>query len=498
MEVQKRKKIHPLLICGAVVVILLVIGGIFLFCWSQDPYDHKILEHVSIAGLDVGGMTRKEAQNTLEQALAVGLLSQELEIQLPEETLYLSPTDAGLKANVRDAVSSAYAFGREDAAAADSALEIGLLAYLEFDEAAIRNRLESYAAEHDTSLTESTYALEGEIPVLSTESFHADAPCQTLVLTKGIPTVTLDVDAVYAQILAVYDNAVSAEFVIDASQIQPESVPAELALEDILAEYSVEPVNDSLNMETYAFVPGSYGYSFSLEEAENLLSQAAYGETVRISMEYVEPEILGDQVYFRDVLGECETKHGDNENRNTNLRLVCEILNGLILQPGEEFSFNGAIGQRTEERGFKPAPAYSGNRLIDSIGGGVCQTSTTLYNCVLLADLEVLTRFCHGAKVNYVPIGLDAAVNWGTTDFAFRNNFNFPIKIEAETTEEYVKMRILGTDEKDYYIVMTSGYDDSNPAYTYAVSYKNKYDKETDELISKDREAFSTYYNNVE
>ena len=141
--------------------------------------------------------------------------------------------------------------------------------------------------------------------------------------------------------------------------------------------------------------------------------------------------------------------------------------------------------------------AYSGNRLTDAIGGGVCQGSSTLYNCVLLADLEVVTRSCHGATVAYLPLGLDAAVNWGTTDFQFRNNFHFPVKIEAETTEDLVKMRILGTDEKDYYIEMTSGYDDSREDVIYAVSYKNKYSKETGELISKDREAFSTYYRNV-
>ena len=127
----------------------------------------------------------------------------------------------------------------------------------------------------------------------------------------------------------------------------------------------------------------------------------------------------------------------------------------------------------------------------------MCQGSSTLYNCVLLADLEVVARSCHGATIAYLPLGLDAAVNWGTTDFQFRNNFHFPVKIEAETTVDLVKMRILGTDEKDYYIEMTSGYDDSREDVIYAVSYKNKYSKETGELISKDREAFSTYYRNV-
>ena len=113
----------------------------------------------------------------------------------------------------------------------------------------------------------------------------------------------------------------------------------------------------------------------------------------------------------------------------------------------------------------------------DAIGGGVCQGSSTLYNCVLLADLEVVTRSCHGATVAYLPLGLDAAVNWGTTDFQFRNNFHFPVKIEAETTVDLVKMRILGTDEKDYYLslihILNSEY-----IRTALEGYASKFDTE--------------------
>ena len=206
------------------------------------------------------------------------------------------------------------------------------------------------------------------------------------------------------------------------------------------------------------------------------------------------PEILGEQVYFRDVLGYCETKHTDDQNRNINLQLLCKALDGHIIQPGEEFSYNTVVGERTAERGYKPATAYSGKRMIKDIGGGVCQGSTTLYNCALLADVEINERVCHGAKVGYIKLGLDAAVNWNTkTDLRFTNNFHFPMMIRAEVSDGYVKMQILGTDEKDYYVEMycKSGAGDTA---TYARSYKRKYDKETGELLSDELEAYSTYY----
>ena len=121
---------------------------------------------------------------------------------------------------------------------------------------------------------------------------------------------------------------------------------------------------------------------------------------------------------------------------------------------------------------------------------------TTLYNCVLLADLEVVFRACHGAAVSYVPAGLDATVNYLTTDFQFRNQYRFPVKIRAEVSGGYVKMKLLGTDEKDYYVKMetSSGEDD---LAVYARSYKCKYEKQTDALISREIEAFSTYYKNI-
>lgn len=482
------------LIC---LVLVLIAGGVFLLCRAMDPYDNRILAGVSIGGLDVGGMTKREARDALTAALEESLTGMVLEISLPDDTLSLSPADTQVRVNVRKAVNAAYRYGRTETAA-ETACEIGLLPYLKLDEAAIRDVLEAYAAVHDTVVSESGYTLEGEMPALSTDACSSDTPCQSLVLTLGEATVHLDVDAAYGEILAVYNNAIEAaqngEYRVEISEIPPDEVPAMPDLEAIYEELYIAPVDDSLNMETYELVHGSFGYGFSLEDAEQLLAQAEYGDTVTIPMEYTEPEILGDQVYFRDVLGECETPHNTNENRNTNLRLVCEILDGLILQPGEEFSFNGIVGERTAERGFKAAPAYSGSGLVNAIGGGVCQTSTTLYNCALLADLDIIFRVCHGMTVSYVPLGLDATVNWLTTDFQFANSANFPIMIKAEYNDETIKMQLLGTDEKDYYIVM-----EANHAYSYsdhviyAASYKCKYDKETGELISRELEARSTY-----
>lgn len=498
-----RKYLVLFIICGVLLALLLGMGGYLLITALLDPYDCRILNNVSIAGVQVGGMTRKEATEAVEAATLDTYTQNDMVIVLPEQTLRLSPADTGASLNIKQVIKAAYAYGREGTeeenlaayeASQNTEYALSLEPYLGVDESYIRSALEDYAKAYNIAYTDAAFQLEGEKPQLQADLFDPEAEAQTLVVTIGTPRVELDIDAVMEQVRAAYNEN---RFEVTVEEIAPLATPEGPDLAAMHEQLTTAAVDCSLNMETYQYVPGTYGYTFDLEAAQTMADNAVYGETIRIPMETVRAEILGDEVYFRDILGYCETKHNTNENRNNNLRLLCEALDGMILQPGEEFSYNEALGERTAERGYLPAPAYSGDRLVDSIGGGVCQGSTTLYNCVLLADLEVVERLCHGARVSYVPLGLDATVNWGTTDFKFRNSANFPIMIRAEVSEGYVKMWLMGTDEKDYYIVMTSGYDDSNPGYIYAVSYKNKYDKVTNELISKEREAFSTYYTDI-
>ena len=117
--------------------------------------------------------------------------------------------------------------------------------------------------------------------------------------------------------------------------------------------------------------------------------------------------------------------------RDNNLAVACRKINGIILAPGESFSFNGRVGQRTAANGYMLAPIIVGNEYSSSYGGGVCQVSTTLFNAALLGNLQINARSQHTLSVSYVPKGRDAMVNWGTNDFIFTNNSNYSIKINA-------------------------------------------------------------------
>ena len=468
---------------------LVLFGAICIYRTFFCP----LAENITIGGLDVGGMAPNEARRLINQELEESLYRQSLTVQLPEEYLSFSPETYDLQINTGKLLFDALHLSP------DASGELSLSPYLSADEDAIRRKLEDYAARYDTELRQPSWQLEGEAPNLSTEAFDPNMPGQTLVVTVGTPSVHLDINGILEEMMLAFSDAITLcrenRYQITPEN-SPEAIPGTPDAAAIARELEAAPVNDTVDRNSLSLVHGSYGTAVDKDLLAEKILNAAYGETIRIPMQYLSPEILGLDAYFPDVLGAYETRHTNDQNRNTNLQLQCDALNGLVLQPGETFSMNGVLGERTEEKGYLPAPAYSGNRLVNAPGGGVCQGTTTLYNCVLLADLEVVFRACHGVKVGYVPLGLDAAVNFLTTDFQFRNNFHFPIQLRAWMEDEYIKMQILGIDEKDYYIKMETGSGEDEYAY-YARSYKCKYDKETHELISRDVEAFSTYYKTI-
>ena len=483
----KNKKKGFILCIALLLLVLLGILAAVLVIRARDPHDNRMVGGVSVAGVDVSGMTKNEARKALK-AVAGQYETTDFVVTLPDRELRFTPADTGAKLDVRSAVKDAYRFGREWPMDAETQT-LDLQGHLGLNTDHIRSALDASAAGFDGIYTETTYFLQGTLPELAEDKMDPDAPCQTLVVRMGTPGLAIDMEALYSHIIDGYNGG---EFSVVCDLESATATPEPLKAEDLLTEFGIDAVNASLDTETFSSVPGAYGYGFDPELIQQLLDAAAYGEEISFPMEYIQAEITEETVFFQDMLGYCETKHTDDEKRNTNLRLVCEILDGLILQPGEEFSFNDRVGERTKERGFQPAPAYSGDTLVNHYGGGVCQTSSTLYNCALLADLEITNRLSHGYVVRYLPIGLDATVNWGTTDFSFRNTRNYPIMLKGEVSDGLVKMWILGVDDLDYYIVMED-YHSTGGGYTYASTYRCKYDKETDEQISRELEARSIY-----
>lgn len=153
----------------------------------------------------------------------------------------------------------------------------------------------------------------------------------------------------------------------------------------------------------------------------------------------------GAEPAFPYLLGSCSSPlMNSSPERAQNVRLAVEKISGRILNPSQSFSFNATVGRRTLAAGFLLAPAIVNASLQDVIGGGICQVSSTLFNAVLLSDLEVIERYRHHTPINYLPLGMDATVSWDTKDLRFRNTSSKRIQIIGRVSNETITFEIYG------------------------------------------------------
>lgn len=226
------------------------------------------------------------------------------------------------------------------------------------------------------------------------------------------------------------------------------------ALDSIAAAVNRDPVNSTVT----AFDFGSHTFSFSDDVAGtrldteylfNRVAELLDSGDVHTSLSAVPEKVLADVTKSELMnsfvkISSYTTKTTSNKNRNTNIRLSAEAINGTTVLPGEIFSFNGTTGERTAAKGYREATAISGGATNDEIGGGVCQTSSTLFNAVARANLEIITRSPHAWPSSYVAKGMDATVNWPGLDFKFRNNTDWPIFIVANYSNQKITVDIYG------------------------------------------------------
>ena len=232
--------------------------------------------------------------------------------------------------------------------------------------------------------------------------------------------------------------------------------PQPIIFDEFCGEYIREAKDASYENHDgeYVFIPEVEGISFDMDTAERILADnVSNTEPYIIPAVVTIPEVTVAQLRSKfavDVLGSYTTNFASSDaNRASNVSLAASKINGVVLNPGERFSFNDIVGPRTAATGFKTAHVYEGDRVVDGMGGGICQVSSTLYNAVLLADLKIVYRTNHSMPVTYVPLGRDATVSYGTIDFIFENNKKHPVTIVATSQNRSLVISIKGVDESE-------------------------------------------------
>ena len=527
--IDRNRKIIIASIASVAAVLVLCIGITFWFYFATTADNGLIIDNTFVAGVNIGGMTPENAAATLHSKLDGPLSSRSIILSLPDSQLELSPADTKVRLDIDLLVDDAYRLGRTGSrndrieAMANAALtrrEIGLLSYITLDTGYIKEALDQFLADSGGTLQQPSIQIEGTRPTAANpeDPDNIDSAYQTLTIVMGTPGIGFDADTVYDQVLEAYDQMNFDPIEMAFTTMEPDPVDMS-ALQET---YCTAPIDAVLNETDYSITDEIWGYGFASKAAEKLLQAAGPGETVTLALTYLRPEVTREDlenVLFKDELASADTIYYLDPPRTNNLILACQAINNYIVGPGESFSFNEVLGERTAEKGYQPAGAYADGETVNQLGGGICQVASTLYYCTLYADLEILEREEHMFTADYLPLGMDATVNWGTLDFRFRNNTDYPIRIEANAEDSYVSVTLRGTDDKSYYVEMDyvileeyqwetvervleedneDGYEDGEIIYNgwmgYSVdTYKYKYDKETDEFISKTFESHSEY-----
>ena len=223
-------------------------------------------------------------------------------------------------------------------------------------------------------------------------------------------------------------------------------------------ELNIAAVDNSFRIENgnFVFIPGKTGNEVNIVESVYSIRDFIHNEW---SPEKTEIALVIDEVQPRgseeelskltSVLGTFQTNFGSSAaGRAQNVRNACDKINGTILYPGEEFSTYETISPFTQENGYGIAGAYENGQVVESVGGGVCQVATTLYNAVIRAELDVTMRYNHSMMVSYVPPSDDAAIAGTYKDFRFKNNMDTPVYIEGTSDGGILTFKVYGVENR--------------------------------------------------
>jgi len=476
-----------------VLAVLLIVVGYLAVTMASAQKVAKlgtIYPNITVAGVDLGGMTVDEAVSALEASDAAANTAASVTLHLPfDRTVVITAAELGVTADARAAAEEAYAYGRGGSlmqnlrayrACKKQAVEIPWNVSAEIDAEKLRGIVEA-------AIAETNAALLGSDAEISEEG---------VTVVKGMSAESIDAQEVYEQVLNSFQTGNYEDITVEFQSIDGAAAQDQYAvLEAVYQAIFVEPKNAEYDKTTGGVTESVRGVSFDMEAAKRLWDAAQFGEKVFIPFVFTEPEITSDKLQnglFADLLAEKSTSlSGSSSNRINNVTLSAEAVNGTILEPGDTFDYNKIVGQRTTARGYKEAGAYSGGKHVNGVGGGICQTSSTVYYCAMYANLNITTRSCHYFAVSYLPRGFDATVSWGGPDFRFTNSRDYPVKIKAWVSNGQLTVQIWGTNTDGSYVKMTSDTWEDSTHY-YAQTYRELYAADGT-LISRNKEAYSSY-----
>lgn len=480
-----KKSSDILLIFGFFTFIFILIILIsFLAFTTINAKNRNIIKGVYIKGIEVSGLSKEEARKKVAEYINTSI-PKEIKLKHNEFETSISPSELSVNFNVNEAIEMAYQIGKDSNIFKNNITilqalfsNINIEPVFTIDKEELKGNLQDISLKLPDRIIENSYYIEDN----------------NLIITKGRTGSIIKIEETANYIENCINNLNVKNNTIEL--ITEEQHPSKMDIDALYNEIHKEPVDAYYTQNPFSVYPSENGIDFgiSVEEVKNMIQEENNEYIIPLKTLYpnVTTNMIGTEA-FPDLLSEFSTKYAtSNRNRTTNLILAANKINGTVVMPGETFSYNKVVGERTIAAGYKEAPIYVSGRVEDGLGGGICQITTTLYNAVLYANLEIIERTNHQFVPSYVTASRDATVVYGAIDFKFKNNRNYPIKITCSVSNGIANFKILGLKtENDYEVEITSRVTGTTSNTIYSEAYKTL--KQNGEIISSEMIARDTY-----
>ena len=451
-----------LIIASIILAIFLIF---FLTFTIVNTKSNKIISNIFIQNYDISNLTQEDEVKKMNNIIT-SQIPEEITLKHNDYETSISTKELNIQFDTTTAVNDAYKIGRtgnllqNDLTILETKLQRKQFSLkLSLDTDTLKKQLQDISGKLPDKVKESSYYIEGS----------------NLILTKGETGVVVDVDKTASEIIEQIQNLNVKNNSIEIST--EEKSPSALDIDSIHSELYSEAKDAYFTQNPYAIFPSENGVDFaiSIDEAKAMLQEdkEEYAIPLKVLYPSVTTNMLGSEA-FPNLLSQYSTSYSTrDQKRTTNLRLAANKINGTVLMPGETFSYNKVVGERTIAAGYQEAPIYVSGKVVDGLGGGICQITTTLYNAVVYANLDIVERSNHQFVPSYAPASRDATVVYGSIDFKFKNNRNYPIKIVCSVQNGIANFQIYGLKtDNDYEVTISNRVTGTTSNAIYSQAYK--------------------------
>ena len=444
---QTKSKKQIVLISITIIIFLIFVSTIFAI---MNMNNTNIVRGVYVQGIDVSNLSEEEASRKIQNKIDE-ILKRDITLVYNDYSITITPEQIEMNFTYQEALKDAQRIGKTNNIIIDNysilkanIFKTNISMDINYNKEILKNMITSIDLELPGAVKKVSYEVDGD----------------KLIITKGQAGVSIKTEELEKLIIKNVNEQLK-DKIEDVKIPVENSIAEEIDIEKIYKDIYKEPKDAYIEEDPFKLHVEEDGLDFNItiEEAKQIINEekTEYEIPLKIIKPKVKTEDLGNKI-FKQTLSKYTTIYdAGNTSRAINIAIAAKTINGKIILPGETFSYNAVLGNTTKEKGYQLGGAYVGGKVVQAYGGGICQVSTTLYNAVLYANLEIVERYNHSYAVSYVPAGRDATVSYGGKDFKFKNTRNYPVKISASAKNGVVSISFLGIkEEKEYDIEIKS------------------------------------------